>query len=81
MQMLQVMWMIKRHILLLIISLEEAPTVLFQWFHNNILKSIPDNCHLLKSSNEGITVKIGENEIENECEKLLNVKLDWMPNS
>ena len=52
--------------------MEEASTLLFQWFHNNLLKSILDSCHLLISSNENITVKIGEYETENsECENLL----------
>ena len=46
-------------------SLEEASTVLFQQFNNNLLKSILDSCQLLISSNENITVKIDEYEIEN----------------
>ena len=51
-------------------NIEEASTVLFQWFHNNLLKNNPYKFHLLISSNE--------HEIQNsECEKLLKVKLDW----
>ena len=49
----------------LIKSLEEASTALFQWFDKNLLKSNPGECHLLISSNENITVKIGVYEIEN----------------
>ena len=65
----------------LIKSLEEASTALFEWFGNNPLKSNPDMCHLLRSSNENVTVHVGEYEIENSnCEKLLGVKLDWKLN-
>ena len=55
----------------LVKSLEEASTTLFQWFDHNLLKNNPGECHLQISSNENITVKIGEYEIENEYEKLL----------
>ena len=56
---------------------EEVTIAYFQWFDNNLLKNNPDKCHLLISSNENITVKIGEYEIQNsECEELLGVKLD-----
>ena len=44
----------------LIKSLEEASTALFQWFDNNLLKSNPDKCQLLMSSNENVTVHVGE---------------------
>ena len=60
---------------------EEASTALFQWFDNNLLKNNPGKCHLLISSNENITVKIGEYEVENsECGELLGPKLDWKLN-
>ena len=62
-------------------SLEEASTALFQWFDNNLLRKNPDKCHLLISSNENITVKISEYEIENSgCEKLFGVKFNWKLN-
>ena len=62
-------------------NIEEASTELFQWFYNNLLKNNPEKCHLLISSNEKITVKVGEYEIPNsECEELLGVKLDWKLN-
>ena len=65
----------------LIKSLEEASTALFQLFDNNLLKNNLSECHLPISSNENITVKICEYEIENsELEKLLGVKLDWKLN-
>ena len=60
---------------------EEASNGLSQQFDNNLLKDNPDMCHLLISSNENITVKFGEYEVENsECEKLLAAKLDWKLN-
>ena len=43
-------------------SLDKAFTALFQWFDNNLLENNPDKFHLLISSNENITVKIGEYE-------------------
>ena len=51
-------------------SLEEASTALIEWFDNHLLKSNPDKCHLLISSNKNLGVKIGKYEIENsECKK------------
>ena len=41
-------------------SLEETSTVLFQWFDNNFLKSNPDRCHVLISSNKNVTGHVGE---------------------
>ena len=43
-------------------SLDKAFTALFQWFDNNPLENNPDKFHFLISSNENITVKIGEYE-------------------
>ena len=44
-------------------------------------KSNPDKFHLPISSNENVTIHVGEYEIENgKCEKLLGVKLDWTLN-
>ena len=45
--------------------LEEASTALFQWFDNKLLENSPDKRHLLINSNENITVKADEYEIEN----------------
>ena len=62
-------------------NIEEPSAALFQWFYNNLLKSNPDKCHLLISSNENITVEIGEYEIQkSEREELLGFKLDWKLN-
>ena len=61
----------------LIASLEEASKSLFTWFDNNLMKSNADKCHLLVSSNEKVTIKIGSHEIANtKREKLLGVHLD-----
>ena len=46
-------------------SLEEASTALFQSFDKNLLKNNPGECHLLISSDENITAKMSEYEIEN----------------
>ena len=60
----------------LIASLEEASKSLFAWFDNNLMKS-NDKCHLLVSSNEKVTITIGNHEIANtKREKLLGVHLD-----
>ena len=44
-------------------SLEEASKSLFTWFDNNLMKSNADKCHLLVSSNEKVTIKIGSHLI------------------
>ena len=50
---------------------------LFTWFDNNLKKSNADKCHLLVSSNEKETTKIGSHENANTTrEKLLGVNLD-----
>ena len=65
----------------LIKSLEEASTVSFQWFDNNLLKSNPGKCHLLINRNDNVPVHVGKWETENsKCEKLLGVKLKWKQN-
>ena len=61
--------------------MEGSSTTLIQWFDNNILKSNADKCHLVISSNEKVTLHVGEYDIKNsKCEKLLGVKLDWKLN-
>ena len=61
----------------LIASLEEASKSLFTWFDKNLMKNNADKCHLLVSSNEKVTIKIGSHEIANtKREKLLGVHLD-----
>ena len=61
----------------LIASTEEASKSLRVLFDNNLMKSEAGKCHLLVSSNEKITIKIGSHEIANtKHEKLLGVHLD-----
>ena len=61
----------------LIASTEEASKSLRVLFDNNLMKSEAGKCHLLVSSNEKITIKIGSHEIaNNKGEKLLGVRLD-----
>ena len=61
----------------LIATLEETSKSLFIWFDNNLMKSNADKRHLLVSSNEKVTIKIGSHEIANsKREKLLGVHFD-----
>ena len=58
-------------------SLEEAANALFDWFDNNRLKSNPDKCHALVSTNKHLNMKVCDYTIGNsQCEKLLGVKID-----
>ena len=58
-------------------SLEEASETLFKWFSDNLMKSNPDKCHLLISTNNTVKMKIGHFDIANSRnEKLLGVKFD-----
>ena len=60
-----------------IASLEEATNALFDWFDNNRLKSNPDKCHTLVSTNKHLNMKVCDYTIGNsQCEKLLGVKID-----
>ena len=60
-----------------IASLKEATNVLFDWFDNNRLKSNPDKCYALVSTNKHLNMKVCDFTIGNsECEKLLGVKID-----
>ena len=45
-------------------NIEKASIALFQWFDNNLLKNNSDQCRLLISSNENITVKISDYEVK-----------------
>ena len=61
----------------LITSLEEASKSLLTWFDNNLKKRNADKYHLLFSSIEKVTIKIGTHEIDNtKREKVLGVHLD-----
>ena len=64
----------------LIKNLEEASKKLFQWFNNNLMKSNPDKCHLLVSTNDNVKIRIGNFQVENtKREKLLGIQFDNKP--
>ena len=58
----------------LIASLEEASNTLFVWFKNNRLKSNPDKCHALISTNRHLDIKIGDYTIGNSESKTIRCK-------
>ena len=50
---------------------------LFKWFSDNMMKANKDECHLIAGSNENVSMKLDNIEIENSnCERLLGVKID-----
>ena len=58
-------------------SLEIASDKLLSWLNNNGMKANAEKCHLLLSTKDTLTAKIGESIIKNsEHEKLLGVLLD-----
>ena len=60
----------------LIQSLEESSKELFKWFDDKLMKSNPDKCQLLVSTQE---IRIGNFRIENtDREKLLGIQFDNM---
>ena len=57
--------------------LENDSIKLFNWFSDNMMKVDKDKCHLIVSSNEHVSMKLDNIEIENSnCERLLGVKID-----
>ena len=61
-----------------IASLENASNILFKWFSGNLFKGNADKCLLLVSVKDEVSIKIGDfNIVNNECEKLLDVKFDY----
>ena len=57
--------------------LETASVKLFKWFADNQMKANQDKCHLIVSKNENVSMHIGPFEIKNNnCEKLLGIKVD-----
>ena len=61
----------------LIKSLEEASKKLFKWFDDNLMKRIPDKCHLIVSTNDNVKIRIGNFQIENtKRAKLLGIQFD-----
>ena len=64
-----------------IISLENAAEILFEWFANNHMKANHDKCHLLMSTLAPISIKVKDYIIKNsDNEKLLFVTVDAKPN-
>ena len=61
----------------LIKSLEEASKKLFEWFHDNLMKSNSGKCYLIVSTNDNVKFRKGNFEIENtKKEKLLGMQFD-----
>ena len=57
--------------------LENDSIKLFKWFPDNMMKANKDECHLIVSSNEHVSMKLDNIEIEDSnCERLLGVKID-----
>ena len=59
-----------------IFKLQNSSKILFQWFIDNQMKTNPDKCHFIYSTNDTVNL-IVENQImhNGKCEKLLSVKL------
>ena len=61
----------------LIKNLQEASKKLFKSFDDNLMKSNPDKCHLLVSTNDNVKIRIGNFQIENtKREKFLGMQFD-----
>ena len=57
-------------------NLERVSNAMLKWFSNNGMKANPDKYHLLSNCNT-CSLKVGNEIIENnECEKLLGIKID-----
>ena len=57
--------------------LENDSIKLFKWFSGNMMKANKDKCHLIVSSNEDVSMKLENIEIENSnCQRLLGIKID-----
>ena len=57
-----------------IVSLEKASKILFEWFENNLLKSNANKCHILVSSSDTVSIRVSR--YNSEYEKLLYVKFE-----
>ena len=61
----------------LIKSLDEASKELFKWFDDNLMKSNPDKRHLLVSTNDNVSIRIGNFQIEStKTENLSGIQFD-----
>ena len=69
--------MVRDNITDIIQALEEMGESLVNWFSNNKMKLNTDKCHLLLTSQEPNTLKIGDLHINNSLsEKLLGITFD-----
>ena len=58
-------------------SLKEASDELFYWFANNQMKANPDNCHLLTSSSDKVSICVDNYNVKSsKYEKPLGIKID-----
>ena len=58
-------------------KLETASVNLFKWVADKQMKANQDNCHLIISKKDIVSMHIGPFEIKNtDCEKLLGIKVD-----
>ena len=70
-------YMIANNVDDLITSLEQASDSFFEWFKNNLLRSHTDECRLLVSTNDRVSVNVdGFKTDKSYTEKLLGVKFD-----
>ena len=61
----------------LIVSVEKASNILFQWFKGDLLKDNPDKCHLIVRTNQKTNINTGEFHIDSsDREKLLAINID-----
>ena len=60
-----------------ILNLEEIASTLLDWFQYNHLKANAEKCHLILSTKNELSAKIGNSVIKNsKCEKLLGILVD-----
>ena len=58
-------------------KLENCSNSLFKWFKENCFKANADKCHLLRTTNETVTVNVNGFEINNSKEgKLLGITIN-----
>ena len=57
--------------------LQKNTEILMQWFNENYMKSNNDKCHLLITSSDDVSVKIGQETLINEKQvQLLGITID-----
>ena len=60
-----------------IIKLQNASFTLFQWFYDNEMKTNPDKCHFICSTDDKVNITVENQKMCNSpCEKLLDVRFD-----